>query len=147
MVCLFVTCLLFGCTPMQKEKSKIVILKHDPIPEELLDQIQKTMPETVCNELKKRGECKRIDETLRVMSGEHTAQFDYALCLDYSHDKNGTLTGFVYKPYTDGTFDDGTLHYDNIIGKEGAIKLADKFARAFFDEKREFSSSGRFKWL
>ncbi len=78
-LCLFVACLLFGCGTKDNKDG------FDPIPEKLLTQIQETMPETVYNELKERGKCVKVDETIRVVSGENAADFDYALCLLINH--------------------------------------------------------------
>ena len=122
-LCLFVACLLFGCGTKDNKDG------FDPIPEKLLTQIQETMPETVYNELKERGKCVKVDETIRVVSSENAADFDYALCLDFSYEDN-RLVQFVYKPYSDGTFDNGTLSEEQVTQEE-AIQVA-KILQKYF---------------
>lgn len=133
-LCLIVACLLFGCGTKDNKDG------FEPIPEKLLTQIQETMPETVYNELKERGKCdESVAGTIRVVSGENAADFDYALCLDFSYEDN-RLVQFVYKPYSDGTFDNGTLLEEQVTQEE-AIQVAKNFAKVFFGEERKFHKS------
>ena len=129
-------CLLCACGPSKEETPQMIT--YQPIPQELLEKIQKTMPETIYNELKKNGRSYQLDDTLLVISG--TEYLNPALRLDYTY-RGDTLIHYVYKPYGNGTFDDQTF-LDHLITKEEATQLADNFARAFFNEKRQFRQRG-----
>lgn len=125
-------CLLCACGPSKEEPPQMIT--YQPIPQELLEKIQKTMPETIYNALKKEGRCHQSDNTLLVTLG--TDYLDPALRLDYTY-RGDTLIQYVYKPYSNWTFDDQTF-LDHLITKEQAIQIADNFARVFFNEKRQF---------
>lgn len=120
----FVLCLSFlfmGCSAKNNQITQ----------NELLENIQKTMPKEVYNELKDNGNFKLVDDTYLFANKEQ----DPTLRLDFTY-KDNTLIQYVSKEY-------GFVESmeDTVISKDEAIDLAKTFAKTFLNKEVTLSET------